>query len=445
MIRLPPRQRLFPQTAAMASPSRMPNPQTRDAPSFDRLKPTELLRFISRMEDLFVKHGITSDIDKVTTLGKYADAASEAEWQHLDSYETHIWVDFRRELINSYVEACDIERGSLKALQKICRENRKIATADLSDLMALKRAFRVEVKKLQKDPPLLSNREAVEMFLDCLTSDFRLHVTSRLDIVQKEVEEGTRPEDKYKLDDVIKAAVTLAQGARVSYKALDGVTSSSRDTGGEINMKLEQELCTIKDTLVTQNRQSESHINKLSSRIEEMSKQFTSSMNKMAVPPNGGQMQAGYRQPAPFRAPAPFQQNGATPLSGCFYCGEEGHLKNECVHRSQHLTQGWIQTDSFGRIRLGDGSPIPWGKPGDTTKERVEAGRAKNATAQVNMNSRANVPGIIQLNQNATPLACLSQDRIEDLLEQLDVNDVQQFLVNKYAQADKEGADFCEV
>ncbi|KJA12853.1 hypothetical protein HYPSUDRAFT_210060 [Hypholoma sublateritium FD-334 SS-4] len=47
--------------------------------------------------------------------------------------------------------------------------------------------------------------------------------------------------------------------------------------------------------------------------------------------------------------------------------------------------------------------------------------------------------------QNATPLACLTQDRIEDLLEQLDVNDVQQFLANKYAQANQEGADFCEV
>ncbi len=71
----------------MTNPDRMPNPQTRDSPSFDREKPTELLRFISRMEDLFTKHGITEDQKKITMLGKYADAASEAEWQHLDSYD----------------------------------------------------------------------------------------------------------------------------------------------------------------------------------------------------------------------------------------------------------------------------------------------------------------------------------------------------------------------
>ncbi len=77
--------------------------------------------------------------------------------------------------------------------------------------MALKRGFRVEVKKLQKDPPLLSNREAVEMFLDCLTPEFRLLITSRLDIANKEIPEGTRPEDKYKLDDVVDTAITLAK------------------------------------------------------------------------------------------------------------------------------------------------------------------------------------------------------------------------------------------
>ncbi len=52
----------------------------------------------------------------------------------------------------------------LKHYRKYAGENRRIAATDLSDLMALKRGFRVEVKKLQKDPPLLSNREAVEMF-----------------------------------------------------------------------------------------------------------------------------------------------------------------------------------------------------------------------------------------------------------------------------------------
>ena len=104
------------------------------------------------MEDLYTKHGITEDKKKITMLGKYADAASEAEWQHLDSYEEEDWKKFRKELIESYVKACDIERGLLKALQKICQENRKITATDLSDLMALKQGFRVKVKKYKKSP-----------------------------------------------------------------------------------------------------------------------------------------------------------------------------------------------------------------------------------------------------------------------------------------------------
>ena len=51
--------------AATADKSRMPNPQSRDAPSFDADKPEELLRFINRMEDLFKKHGITGNGERI--------------------------------------------------------------------------------------------------------------------------------------------------------------------------------------------------------------------------------------------------------------------------------------------------------------------------------------------------------------------------------------------
>ncbi len=165
----------------------------------------------------------------------------------------------------------------------------------------------------------------------------------------------------------------------------------------------------------------------------------------MAAPQLSGQSQPAYRPAINMGGLPPFRQNINATQSGCFYCGEEGHLKNECPHRTQHLNQGWIIVDATGRVRMADGSPIVWGRSGESTKERVEATRNRTSTAQVNLNTRANIPGIIQFNQNSTPLAGLPQDRIEDLLEQLDVNDVQQFLMNKYTQAGQNGEDFYEV
>ncbi len=126
-------------------------------------------------------------------------------------------------------------------------------------------------------------------------------------------------------------------------------------------MKLEAELCILKDTFVTQNKQSEAHMNRLASRIEEMTKQFTSSMNKMAAPQLSGQSQPAYRPAINMGGLPPFRQNINATQSGCFYCGEEGHLKNECPHRTQHLNQGWIIVDATGRVRMADGSPIVWG------------------------------------------------------------------------------------
>ncbi len=89
-------------------------------------------------------------------------------------------------------------------------------------------------------------------------------------------------------------------------------------------MKLEAELCILKDTFVTQNKQSEAHMNRLASRIEEMTKQFTSSMNKMAAPQLSGQSQPAYRPAINYGRSTPFRQNINATQSGCFYCGEEG-------------------------------------------------------------------------------------------------------------------------
>jgi len=139
----------------------MPSPYSKDAPKFNFEKPGELNRYIQRLEELFEKHSIEEDKEKIKYLGAYADVRTEKEWEAMTSYEG-TFVAHKKEIIASYPEASNEVRGSIKELRRIRDEHSGITCQDLTRLQAYKRAFVAEAKKLQADPPLLSNHEAIK-------------------------------------------------------------------------------------------------------------------------------------------------------------------------------------------------------------------------------------------------------------------------------------------
>ena len=44
----------------------------------------------------------------------------------------------------------------------------------------------------------------------------------------------------------------------------------------------------------------------------------------------------------PKVAPAQPSFNGMIPKGNCFYCGEVGHMQDDCEHRKKHIRLGWI-------------------------------------------------------------------------------------------------------
>lgn len=146
------------------SQQNMPIPGSRDTPKFDENEPTELLRFIDRMEDLFQKHltVVLSDEDKKKAIGKYMSARTEAEWKVLPSFsdQNKSWSDFKKEVITSYPEAFNLQRGTIATLDKICNEYRgsaRVSVTELTELAALVCKFRAEATKLLTPPAVLSS------------------------------------------------------------------------------------------------------------------------------------------------------------------------------------------------------------------------------------------------------------------------------------------------
>jgi len=233
----------------MAGSKTMIAPGARDAPKFSSRKPQELRRFLRTMEDAWNDAGIVTDAEKKESIGKYADAESEEEWTAFETFEAgHTWEEFKAELIENYPEAAAAERGTPARIKQICVESKGVRLGDIKAVYALRRAFMAEAKKLVKPPAVMSNRELVELFIGCLSEQMGAAVLQALGnttAAQSKPQAGSlaqasstastsasavsnvvsrRPEDKYDLEEVMKAAIQVSENSQGMFYLLSNYT-----------------------------------------------------------------------------------------------------------------------------------------------------------------------------------------------------------------------------
>jgi hypothetical protein len=439
-----------PEEAVDMAPKDMPNPYARDAPKFDSSKPEELNRYIRRLEELFVKHGVENDREKVRFLGAYADARTEKEWEAMDSFAAGTFADHKKEIIDSYPEASNEARGSMKELRRIRDSYDDITCEDLARFQSYKRAFVTETKKLQAEPTLLSNHEAIDLFMKPLSSGFRKKIITKLDLMDsatgnaQAADNTRRPEDKFPLEKVIETATAIARGMQVSYGTSDSGSSSRDKDRREMRAYVKTEHDEIGNTLAQLQDQQKLTEKHFLTALEQMNK----SLQQVVQTQNSQQAMPAYQTQAPVYQNQGFQpqmqparQRGLYVPNGnnsaCFYCGEEGHMKDDCPHRHEHVEKGWIIIDARGRPTQPDGRMIPF-SGGPTAKIRVEAlhGMAKPAKQVANnIQNLIGKPGVIQLSQSiGTSYVAPDQQDIEEELEKFDLNDLVQYVSTRSGQ-----------
>jgi hypothetical protein len=426
--------------------TKMPDPYARDAPKFHHDRPEELNRFIKRVEELFKTHDVKEDKDKIRYLGSYADPKTENEWEGMHSYAEGTFADFKKEIIESYPEASNQTRGSIKELKRIRDQHSGITPWDISRLAAFKRAFIAEVKKLQKPPALLSNHESVEYFMKPLTDSYRKMIENKLDLAEmvseKEVDKERRPEDRFSLERVMEVAWNIATGSQANNTRSYSDQETERTTRNSGRVKFEGDQ--IENMIA--NLQDQQKISEKSwlGKLDEINRNFE--FSRQAI--QNMQKQAAFAHQAPMPAPmqnypssyqtqmsAPRIMNRIRPFSGangnaCFYCSEEGHMRDECPHRAKHLQDGLIVVDDSGRTVLPDGKPIPI-TGGPTQKARIEA-LYKVAVRLQDLVLAHKRPGVIQLSQALPPRPKIQkQTDIEDDLAKFDLNDLVQYVATR--------------
>lgn len=392
-------------SSEMTDTKKMVAPGSKDAPRFKSTKPEELRRFIRLMEDLWKEAGVEDDEKKKLMIGKYADQESEEEWAAFRSFEKgNSWKEFKKELIENYPEAAAAERGTPARLRQLCAETSRIRLGDMPSLYAFRRAFLAEAKKLLKPPEAMANRELVELFIGCLTESMASAVlqflgTSMANSKPKDKDASSdkdatadketdvkerRPEDKYDLEDVCKAAILVSENSQGMYNLMKKESASNKEERGVFLYQpavseakaltdkieeLEGVQALEKDRLVSMTKTMESKIGGIEDLIKKLMTQSQPSDSK-----------GGCKGDCKGNGCKTHESSGNTMQKWgksmenekCFYCGRMGHFQGDCDDLKEQIRIGHLKVNPEGRLRLRDGSLIPGYPHGASIKERVE-------------------------------------------------------------------------
>lgn len=374
----------------------MISPSARDAPRFSSDRPQELRRFLRIMEDMWEQSEVTTDTAKKNSLGKYADQESEEEWKAFESYPKGTWDEFKEELIANYPEAAEAERGTPARIKQVCREMKGIKLGDLGTLYAFRRAFMAEARKLKVNPPAMSNREMVELFIGTLSPPFATAVIQFLGNKMEAIHQAAlsagvsqtprRPEDKYDLEEVCKAAIQVSDNSHGMYHLMkSGIEKAEGRKESSFNQYSSEASNLVQKVESIENRQAEEKdkldiSNKnLNNRFNDLEKMMKDMMNNVQ---NGNKNR---KEPAEQYNPnngIKLGQPGTIPRWGpssngrnndkCFYCGSRNHYIPECDELKNDIKTGYVKQNYEGKLRNGDGGSIPYSPKDLSIKERIE-------------------------------------------------------------------------
>ena len=388
----------------MAGSKTMVAPGARDAPKFSSKKPQELRRFVRLMEDLWKEAGIVNDEEKKSSIGKYADQESEEEWAALETYGyENTWEEFKEELIENYPEAAEAERGTPARIRLLCSETRHIRLGDLPALYAFRRAFMAEAKKLIKPPAAMANRELVELFIGCLSEPLVAAVLQFLGnnlpsnkpkmkatgVPETEKSTVRRPEDKYDLEDVCKAAIQVSESSQgmfhlmgkssVVVEAERAVFAFEKGGSNVLTQKIEElenSQAVERDNLVNVNKNMDTKFGELENMMKVLISQTQAmgSANKVAskVEACKSCKQCEVHSGASGASASVHKCGKSMENERCFFCGCLGHFQGDCEELKNQVRTGNLKINPEGKLRLRDGSLIPNFPNATSLKERVE-------------------------------------------------------------------------
>jgi hypothetical protein len=403
-------------------------PQTWDSsrPKFDDDDVDALIDYIDQVETIIEKSGITDGQQKKLKLTEFLPKRKRTIWRTFPSYadRAKTYEDFVEEIYKDYPEVRTERTGTLYELETLCKKNKGITQDEEGKLKRFGREFKQLIGKLSIPPAVVLNREACQRYMDTLEHSFA--ATLRTAVIthglMKETAgqiagqnanalagapaQGavqTRKEDPISLEDLMQMAERMAaSGIALSERDADEelpeikrsekftlVKKERRDTRLD---ELEGSVAGLRDAMVVvQKKQKESHDElrgELKNSHSEIMKAFSNLKGSPSVPaPREAPPHMDHSRGPGDRGGGPgryergdrFNQGGAR-NGNCYYCEDPTHYTAGCDKKDAHIEKGWLAVEN-GKLRLGDGNPIPYGR-GNQCQRVEEYWKRKNGVSQ---------------------------------------------------------------
>ena len=260
------------------------------------------------------------------------------------------------------------------------------------------RGFRAAGNQLKKESKMTS-RELVKEFLATLEISYREAITVRLGSTKQikdaldaqrlrldnlesngpnaanvpnaaapaKVARYKRQTIEYEIEDVLDEAKAIATEVQNNGGTYSPRSSLSRFREKPIKEEtdsgsVEEVLAALKDQMVLAEKRENARKDEMKTWASQMIKSNQDMMARLTGSLEQSRIQLLKRDEQPYVpkvAPAQPSFNGMIPKGNCFYCGEVGHMQDDCEHRKKHIRLGWIVIEN-GRFRLPEGHKLPY-------------------------------------------------------------------------------------
>ncbi|KAJ7750540.1 hypothetical protein B0H16DRAFT_1460645 [Mycena metata] len=227
----------------------IPRPWEKGTPMFNTNNINDLVDFLEQVDTVIELGNVGNDQERKVLLTSYLPIDLRSIWRGLNTYDmVHSYADFRIEVLQLYPELAAHECGSLESLERLCAEFDGIKQNDEGRLRRFNIRFCSLVKRLQRSPALVTNRDACTRYLRTMDSVFTRRVCRTVEEreiarvllqqlginVQTEDKSAWRREDVVLLQDLIQITEAIAR-TDVSYLQSDGINRAP----GEISARNE--------------------------------------------------------------------------------------------------------------------------------------------------------------------------------------------------------------
>ena len=349
---------LFPRTLSvinqpshnnMAAQTSMPARGERAAPTFDRNKPRELVRFFEELEYLFDRSALTAEAEKKKHVLRYVDFEVEQIWKTFPEYTdaTKTYAHFKAAILVHYPDASGDYVYSLRDMDLLIGERQRLGISNSVDLADYHLKF-LAITTWLIEKAQLGTLEQQRGYLRAFQPRLLGAITNRLQMKKPD----HHPNIPHPIKDVYEAARFILQGANTAPQNYFAPTPPG------VNPAF------VPDGAVTiAKREPSVKQEDLSSMFSEFTKSIVEALNQN----NRNRPSSG----APSAGSAPRN-------TSCILCGGP-HFIRECTKLNELIEQGKCKRNAEGKVVLPSGAFVPRDiLPGALLSERIEEYHRRN-------------------------------------------------------------------